>query len=258
MDDDSNLPLFSGPHLPRFRFEKALDRLDLEAAVEDAPAECRDGVARMAGVLKGKSPARADLDALLRCRQPAWPPILERTWQRLVGRRLDTHGIPGTLDGEPAAAFLLRGGEEARAERSLRRHLSHHRRDASAWELMVRFAPVLAAVRCAFHGGAVLDAAGTVLDLIREDEIEPPGLWLLPYAWFTRDVDLGDIRDALEAEGVLTRPPLTIPGDARAFAWYLLDAGGRPFGRDSVGVVEARERLQRISPVAFRRYLARI
>ena len=127
MDDDSNLPLFSGPHLPRFRFEKALDRLDLEAAVEDAPAECRDGVARMAGVLKGKSPARADLDALLRCRQPAWPPILERTWQRLVGRRLDTHGIPGTLDGEPAAAFLLRGGEEARAERSLRRHLAHHR-----------------------------------------------------------------------------------------------------------------------------------
>jgi hypothetical protein len=258
MDDDSSLPLFSGPHLARFRFEKALDRLDLAAAVEDAPPEWRDDVARMAGVLKGRSPARVDLDALLRCRQPTWPPVLETTWQRLVGRRLDAHGIPRTLDGEPAAAFLLRGGEEARAEQSLRRHLSHHRRDVRAWELMARFAPALGAARCAFHGGPVLDAAGRILDLIREDEIEPPGPWLLPYAWLTRDVDLGDIRDALEAEAVLSRPPLTIPGDARAFAWYLLDAGGRPFGRDSVGVVEARERLQRISPVAFRRYLARI
>jgi hypothetical protein len=38
----------------------------------------------------------------------------------------------------------------------------------------------------------------------------------------------------------------------------LLDAGGRPFGPDSVGVIEARKRLQRISRAAFQRYLARV
>jgi hypothetical protein len=51
---------------------------------------------------------------------------------------------------------------------------------------------------------------------------------------------------------------LLVPGDAKAFAWYLLDAGGRPFGPDSVGVIEARKRLQRISPAGFQRYLARV
>ena len=255
--DESDLPLFTGPHVPRIRFERALERLDLAAAVADAPAGWREAVAALAAVLEGRSPGRADLDSLLRCRRADWPPALERTWQRLVGRRLDAHGIPRTLDGEPAAAFLLRGGDRKRAQESLRHHLTHYPRDARAWELMAQFEPVLGAARCAFHGGPVLDAAGHVLDLIREDEIEPPGPWLLPYAWFTRDIDLDHIRRALEAEGMLTRPPLLVPGDARIFAWYLLDAGGRPFGRDSVGVVEARERLQRISAVAFRRYLAR-
>jgi hypothetical protein len=101
------------------------------------------------------------------------------------------------------------------------------------------------------------EKAGRAIDLVEEDELEPVGPWLLPYGWFSGDITLRDIALALEAEGLLSTPPLPVPGDARAFAWYLLDAGGRRFSSESVGVVEARARLQRISPVAFRRYLAK-
>jgi hypothetical protein len=76
-----------------------------------------------------------DLDALVRCRSADWPAVLERTWQRLVGRRLDAHGIPQTLDDQPAAAHLLRGGERERSWKSIGRHLQHHPRDARGWEL---------------------------------------------------------------------------------------------------------------------------
>ncbi len=256
--DVPDLPLFSGPHLPRIRFARALERLDLQAALADAPAEWRDAVEALAMAVGSGRPARAELPRLLACRRQGWPDGLERAWQRLVGRSLDAHGIPGSLDGEPAAAFLLRGGERERAERSIRRHLARHPRDAAAWEVLAEFDPLRGAVRCAFHGGQVLDAAGGLLDVIAEDEHERPGPWLLSYAWFARAVDLAEIRRALAAETMLIRPPLPIPGDAHAFAWYLLDAGGRPLGNDSVGVFEARERLQRISPAAFRRYLARV
>ena len=258
VDDDQTLPLFTGAHIPAIRYQLALERLDLAAAAADAPAEWRAAVLEMAATVEGRSPARADLDRLCRCVRAGWPALLERTWQRLVGRCLDGYGIPRTLDGDPAAAYLVRGGERERAAHSLHRHLAHHPRDAAAWALHAQLDPVRGAARCAFHGGPVLDAAGPVLDLVRDDELNPPGPWLLSYAWFARAIDLEEIARALSAEGMRTRPPLLIPGDARAFAWYLLDAGGRPFGPDSVGVVAARERLQRISPVAFRRYLARV
>ncbi len=258
VDDDQNLLLFTGPHIPAIRYQRALERLDLRAAAADAPADWRMAVLQMAAAVEGTSPARADLEQLRRCARDGWPAVLERTWQRLVGRCLDGYGIPRTLDGEPAAAYLLRAGERERAAHSLQRHHAHHPRDAAAWALKARFEPVRGAARCAFHGGPVLDAAGPALDLVQEDELDPPGPWLLSYAWFGRAIDLDEIAHALTAEGMLRRPPLLIPSDARAFAWYLLDAGGRPFGPDSVGVVAARERLQRISPVAFRRYLARV
>jgi hypothetical protein len=256
--DEADLPLFSGPHLPRIRFARALDRLDLRGALADAPAEWRDAVEALTMAVGSGWPARAELQRLLACRRQDWPGDLERAWQRLVGRCLDARGIPGSLDGEPAAAFLLRGGERERAERSIRRHLARHPRDAAAWQLLAEFDPLRGAARCAFHGGQVIEAAGPLLDLIAEDEHERPGPWLLSYAWFERAVDLDEIARALAAEAMLTRPPLLMPGDAHAFAWYLLDARGRPLGRDSVGVREARERLQRISPAAFRRYLARV
>lgn len=256
--DDEALPLFSGPHIAAIRYRRALDHLDLRAAAADAPAEWRAAVLEMAAAVEGTSPARADLDRLRGCARTGWPAVLEQAWQRLVGRCLDGYGIPRTLDGEPAAAYLLRGGDRERAAYSLQRHLAHHPRDAAAWALQARFEPVRGAVRCAFHGGPVLDAAGPVLDLVREDELDRHGPWLLSYAWFGWAIDLDEIARALTAQGILVRPPLLIPGDARAFAWYLLDAGGRPFGPDSVGVVAARERLQRISPVAFRRYLTRV
>jgi hypothetical protein len=257
--DERDLPLFHGPHIPRIRFERALERLDLGAAAQDAPEAWRSAVGALAAAVEagaGRGHARAE--ALARIGREQWPAVLERTWQRLMGRALDGSGIPATHGGEPAAAFLLRGGEKARARRSIERHLERHPRDAGAWELLARFDPVRGAARCGFHGGPVLDAAGDVIDLVREDEIEPVAPWLLAYAWFSRRIDLDEIRRALAAERMLSTPPLAVPNDARAFAWYLLDAGRRRYVGRSVGVVEARERLKRISAPAFRRYLARV
>jgi hypothetical protein len=256
MVEDSNLPLFDGPHIPDIRFRNALARLDLHAAIADCPEEWRDALREMAEAWSPEAkPGRADQERLLHCRRSGWPDVFERTWQRLVGRCLDSHGIPGVLDGTPAAAFLLRAGESERARRSLDRHLAAHPHDWRAWAVLVHFDPVRGAVRCAFHGGPVLEAAGDLIDMVLEDEFDPVGPWLLSYGWFTGQVFLDEITHALAAEGTLARPPLPLPNDARAFAWYLLDARGRPIGRDSVGVVEARRRLQAISPAAFRRYL---
>lgn len=257
-DADGTLPLFEGAHIPRFRFQNALERLDLSAAIADAPPAWRDVVGEMAAAIGDGRPTRADLDALLRCRRTAWPTVLERTWQRLVGRRLDAHGIPQRLDGQPAAAYLLRGGERERAWKSIRRHLQHHPRDAQGWELLANFEPILGAARCAFHGGPLLDAAADLIDAVSEDGLKPVEPWLLSYGWFGHRIELNDIAQALEAEHLKDQPQLLVPGDAKAFAWYLLDAGGRPFGAGSVGVIEARRRLQRISPAAFQRYLARM
>jgi hypothetical protein len=258
-DDESDLPLFTGSHVPRNRFLRALDRLDLHAALADAPTEWREAVEALAAALGSTGPGRAELARLVACRRAAWPSDLERAWQRLVGRCLDSRGIPGSLDGEPAAAFLLRGGDREQAARSIRRHLERHPRDVVGWQVLAKFEPVRGAARGAFHGGPVLDEhAGALLDLIAEDEHDRPGAWLLSYAWFMRAIDLDEIGRALAAQGILSRPPLLLPGDAYAFAWYLLDAGGRPLGRESVGVVEARQRLQHISPPAFRRYLGRV
>jgi hypothetical protein len=258
VDDADDLPLFYGPHVPGVRFRNALERLDLRAAVADCQDEWRDALREMAEAWS-EGAGRADVPRLVNCRRSGWPEVFERTWQRLVGRCLDSHGIPGVLDGEPAAAFLLRGGERERARRSLDRHLASHPRDWRGWKVMAEFDPVRAAARCGFHDGPVLeDKAGDLIDMVREDELDPVGPWLLTYAWFTGEISLDEITGALQAEGTLARPPLPVRNDARAFAWYLVDAGGRRLGLESVGVVEARSRLQAISPVAFRRYLRKV
>ena len=258
-DLSTDLPLFHGPHIPRIRFECALDRLDLRAAVAAAPEPWRAAVEALADVLdRAGSPARADLEALARCRCDGWPASLQQTWERLMGLRLDGRGVPGTYGDELAAAFLLRAGERVRAHDSLSRHLDYHPGDARGWELLARFEALRGAARCGFHGGPLLDAAGDLIDHVREDSVLPVERWLLPYAWFAHAVDLDELRNALDAEHVLARPPLVLPGDARAFAWYLLDAGGRRYVGQSVGVIEARKRLQQISPAAFRRYLVRV
>lgn len=258
-DDSVNLPLFHGPHIPRIRFEQALDRLDLRAAQEVAPEPWRAAVVELADVLEqAGSPARIDVEALARCRRDGWPPSLQQAWERLMGLRLDGHGVPGSYSGELAAAFLLRAGERERARTSLQRHLSYHPRDIRGWKLLTHFEPVRGAARCGFHGGPLLDGAGDLIDLVREDGLLPVERWLLAYAWLRHHIDLDEMRDALAAENLLARPPLVIPGDARAFAWYLLDAGGRRYVGESVGVIEARKRLQRISAPAFQRYLARV
>jgi hypothetical protein len=257
--DAGDFSLFHGPHLPAFRFARALERLDLAAAANDAPEPWKPAVEEMAAVLaRAGSVTRLDLEALARCRRRGWPPVIEQAWQRLVGLHLDGHGIPGMYHGELAAAFLGRGGDLDRAHSSIRRHLQHHPRDADGWEILAAYEPLRGAVRSGFHGGPLLDAAGDLIDLVREDELEPVAPWLLSYAWFGRHIALDEIRDALAAEHMLERPPLPVPGDARAFAWYVLDAGGRRYVGESVGVIEARQRLQRISPAAFRRYLARM
>jgi len=257
--DSGDLPLFQGSHIPQIRFERALDRLDFRAAATDAPEPWKTAVAEMAAVLeRAGSKTRIDVEALVRCRRDGWPGAIERAWQRLIGLALDGRGIPGAHGGELAAAFLLRGGERERARTSLIRHLRCHPRDVRGWELFVSFEPVRAAARCGFHGGPLLDAAGDLIDFVGEDGLRPVETWLLSYAWFGHHVDLDEIRHALDAEHMLPRPPLAVPGDARAFAWYLLDAGAQRYVGQSVGVIEARRRLQSISNAAFRRYLARV
>jgi len=259
MAEDSQLPLFHGPHVPDIRFRNALARLDFHAALADCPEQWRDALRDMAEAWspEGK-PGRPDQERLLRARQSGWPDIFERTWQRLVGRCLDSHGIPGVLDGMPAAVFLLRAGERERARRSLDRHLASHPHDWRAWATLIHFEPVRGAVRCGFHDGPVLEKAGDLIDMVQEDELDPVGPWLLSYGWFTGQVSLDEISSALAAEGTFARPPLPLRNDARAFAWYLLDARGRPFGPKSVGVIEARVRLQAISPPSFLRYLRKV
>ncbi len=155
-----DLPLFHGPHIPRIRFEQALDRLDLRAAMAVAPQPWQAAVEELAAVLdQAGSPARIDADVLARCRHDGWPASLERTWQRLMGLRLDGRGVPGSYGGELAAAFLLRAGESDRAQASVQRHLHYHPRDTRGWELLAHFEPVRGAARCGFHGGPALAAA---------------------------------------------------------------------------------------------------
>ena len=123
-DATSDLPLFHGPHIPRIRFEQALDCLDLRAAVEAAPEPWQAAVETLAVVLEqAGTPARTDIEALARCRCDGWPASLQQTWERLMGLRLDGRGVPGTYGGELAATFLLRAGKIARARDSLSRHL---------------------------------------------------------------------------------------------------------------------------------------
>src|SRR5260370_13394714 len=121
-----DLPLFHGPHIPRIRFEQALNSLDLHAAAAAAPHPWQAAVEALAAVLdRAGTPARIDVEALARRRCDGWPAALEETWQRLMGRSLDGRGVPGTYEGELAAAFLLRAGEHARARDSLLRHLQY-------------------------------------------------------------------------------------------------------------------------------------
>jgi hypothetical protein len=249
-DDFSDLSLFHGEHIARIRFERALERLDFDAAVRDAPAGWCETVATLRDAVAVRGLVGADLAALRNIHGEGWPAPIERAWQRVVGRLLDAHGVPGVLEDELAAAFLLRADDRERAEASVRRHLSYHPRDVRGWRILAEFEPLRAAARCGFHGGPVLDAAAELVDAITEDEVLPVAEWLLAYAWFARAVGLDELAAALSAEGILAAPPMPLPGDGRAFAWFLLDAGGRPLGPGSEGVIPARVRLQRISPVA--------
>lgn len=259
--DSRTLSLFEGPHLATFRFEEALARLDLEAALPDAPEAWRAEVAELAAALGGHAPGRAELSRLLAVRGPvrpaAWPDWLETLWQRLVGLRLDGRGIPGVLEGEPAAAFLLRGKEPARAHSSAQHHLARHPADAQAWAVLAELGEEVAAVRCAWHGGGCAHLPAELVERVEEDEHEDLAAWSLALGWLGRWLQTSDLEAALAATGSLGTRPLPIEEDGRAFACYLLWAeqdrlsGGGP----NPQVVENRRRLNRISHLSFQRYL---
>ena len=257
---DEQLDLFSGPHVASFRFERALEALDLDAAAADAPADQRDAVTDLAQALRGRSPGRADLERLTAARREHWPALLERTWQRMVGRALDGRGIPGVLEGEPAAAFLLRGGERERAERSVQRHLAHHPADPAAWAVVSAFQPLWGALRCAFHGGPLLEPIEDLAYEIESDELGPVQSWLPAYGWLLRKLALAQVEETLTAEGRLDQGPLPIAGDGKAFSVFLVWAErARLAGRGPTPrAIEARRRMRATSEVAFRRYLVRI
>ncbi len=256
--DDRSLSLFDGEHLASRRLEQALEALDLAAAAAVAAQPWPRVIGQLAAAVGEGSPGRAELEALLAAHESDWPDWLERLWQRLVGLRLDGRGFPGVLDGQPAAAFLLRGGERDRGIQSLSRHLQRHPTDAVAWRIRAELGDRVAAVRCAWHGGRLLLAVRDLVDLVEVDEQEEVAAWLLPYAWLSRWIDSAELRAALSAEGLLDALPMAIPGDARAVARYMLWAeehrlaGGGP----TTTAVHDRRRMKRISPVAFQRYLA--
>lgn len=241
-----DLPLFSGAHVPAVRFARALDELRLMDAMEDCPPPWREALGAM--IEATELAGRHDLDRLLAARLPGWPEELERAWQRLVGRRLDGRGIPSVHAGEPAAAYLFRGGETQRGLKSLMRHLDRHPADVVAWALAVPFVGALAVARLAWHGGAILPEAGRWVEAIEEDEQPDPAAWMLAYAWFAGDLGLADLEPATR----LMPRPLLLPGDGRAFTWHLVDLQAE---RDPMQV---RRRLKQISPAGLRRYLERM
>jgi hypothetical protein len=96
MRDESELPLFHGPHVPAVRFRNAMEDLDLRAALSGCPAEW-SGVLREMAAAQKSAGGRPDRKQLLNARRDDWPELFERTWQRLMGRALDSRGIPGVL-----------------------------------------------------------------------------------------------------------------------------------------------------------------
>ena len=249
------LALFQGTPDTRSRLERALAALNLQAALADAPPDWLRPLKDMAWALEGHSPGSVDPERLAHIHQPGWPAPLEHTWQRLMGRALDGHGIPGVFHGEPAAAFLLRGGEEVRAEASIRRHLFHHPRDTHAWCVLAHFEPAWGAARCAWHGGPLLDGAARAAAAVRADGLSPPGDWLLVYAWFIGDLSMEQVRETLACEGSDEQARLPLAGQGRTFTTYVVQAEAlRAAGGDPSSLLEA---LERISPPAARRYARR-
>ncbi len=255
MSDFDDLPLFQGPHLAAVRFQQALARLDLEAAVRDSPEALRESIQGLRLALRRGSVA-SRLSALLAARQPDWPPELDEAWNRLVGQRLDGTR-PELLDGQPAAVYLLRGGDEQGAHESIGRHLAHRPTDAAAWSFAARWLGEVALVRAAFHGGPVPPELRPLADQVEEDEQSPVGRWLLPYAFLAGKLDTDEVKDALDAERI--SQPLPLAGDGAAFAWYLVElfherkSGGAGGPRE----IEARRRLQKISAPTLRRLIGR-
>ncbi len=255
-----DLPLFSGPHVPRVRYERALDRLDLDAALADCAPELTPLLTALADATRNRTPARFDLDSLLATQCADWPDEVERVWQRLVGLRLDAKRPPGTLYGEPAAAFLQRGGDAVRARASLTRHLGAQPADALAWALAVDSEGARAQVREAFHGGPITRVPRVIVDAAEVDGNALNGGWVLAYAWLTRLVNTGEIAAALDAAGKRLSRPLPLQGDGTAFAFYIVETEQLRDQDVNLGpaLVDGRSRLQRISPAAFARFLGRV
>ena len=248
------LDLFLGPHVPQVRFEGALDRLDLDGALPCAPEEWREATAAFAAA--ARIPARRPrMAALGAARVHGWPAALERAWQRLVGRALDRRPTPETWQGEPAGAYLLRGGEEDAATLSLHAYLAAHPSDAVAWATLSALDPFPAAVRAAFHGGPTSPVLEPACDAMEEDGIPPSRGWTLVYALLTRLIGDPVVEAALAAEALDGTRPLPVRGDGLAFAIYLLEAEQvRRTGELGPDEIRVRRALQGIHPGAFQRY----
>jgi hypothetical protein len=254
------LNLFHGRHIAEQRCQEALDRLDFTAALSDAPADWEPALSAIHAAVASRAARPKDAQKLLSCHDPSWPVWIERAWQRLMGRALDSGRNGETASGEPAAAYLLRGGEVEAAEISVGRFLSRHPCHAVGWRILARIRPMPASARLAFHGGEVLPPLSDLAELAEEDEMLPVPRWLLSYAFIAERLARSELEDALRAEGLFDQPPLPIPGDAVAFAWYLVAeeqtrTSPMPGG---ISPVAARRALKRISPLVFRRFIAHL
>jgi hypothetical protein len=251
------LDLFDEVRLQSERLEAAIEAQDFERALPDAPSEWVPALREIVRLLhkEGLSPRLAV--KLLRIQDPSWTERMERAWRLLVGRCLDASQPPAELQGEIAASWLLRGGREDLAKRSLERHLEARPAEPRIWSVAARFQAFPAQVRCYFHGGEPGDDLDEILDLIDQDQLPSPRRWSLVYAFIAGRIDRQDIEDALSAEDLLLQGPVPLPESAEAFAWYLLAEDGARRGRlpGSPSPVEARRTLQRISPRTFQRFM---
>jgi len=255
--DTVTLDLFNGPHIPRVRFEQALEALDFPTALLNAPEDDYDSVAELSLAVLPHGPHRADLELLSRAFRPDWSDALDRAWHRVVGLRLTHTDKPGTFNGKPAGYYLLRGGLIEEARRALFRHVHAFPRDTQAWALLAGFAPLLAAVRCAFHGGPVLTELEDIVEYVQHDELEPLKSWVLPYAYLFGGLTLGELGDALAAEGLTDADALPASDPGRRFAFWLRAAEERRMTEPENIPITIRRRLRDISGRAFRRYLNR-
>ena len=270
------LDLFAERTLHVVRARRALRDFDLAAACEEFRATLADfpsdSAARQELECASALLARRDhlaqqhgdmLGALLALREEV-PPELLAAWHRGVAREAEAlHGAGCIVQREPAGVYWLLGSDLEQGERSLRATLARDPGNARA-----RAAHGDALYRLGDVGGARVEYArafaerpdGVALERIADPEVAALGA----AAACEYEVD-GDpvfwVAAVGAVEGIFDVPPPTLPGladepTAPGLLFYRAIAEHRA-ARTHAERVAIRERMRRLSPTLFARYLER-